>query len=76
MSTYFPDINELLHKKSQELLIYLCLIMEQMVKEHVDNVGAGPLVSGKHTHTHVEQSFMTGQRQPQVTYSTVGNDAI
>lgn len=45
-----------------------------MVKEHIENVGAGPLVSGKNTD--VEQSFKTCQRKPQVTYCTVGNGAI
>lgn len=76
MSTYIPGEDELLHKKSQKLLIYLCLIVQQVVKEHVDNVGAGPLVSGKDTHMDVEQSFKTCQRKPQLTYSTVGNGAI
>jgi len=59
LSTYIPGEDELLHKKSQKLLIYLCLIVQQVVKEHVDNVGAGPLMSGKHTHRDVEKSFKT-----------------
>lgn len=46
--TYIPEEDELLHHKPQEFLLHLGLIVQQVVNQHVDNVGAVPAMSVKH----------------------------